>query len=120
MLGEWSIVKLVKVPSKILGMPARKVIVIGLLVVTSTLVIVDLNRTPSAATPRADGKCQFEVKDELNVRSGPAADQSVAGKFQKGAKITGTPTVQNGFRQLADGKWASNEFLAPVQGSECN
>jgi hypothetical protein len=43
----------------------------------------------------------------------------IVGKYLKDAQVDAMPVVQNGFRQLGPGKWASTQFLTPTSGSHC-
>jgi hypothetical protein len=68
-----------------------------------------------------DGSCRFEVTaDVLNIRveADPNAD-AVGAPLARGEEVTATPTVVDGFRRLDDGRWAADQFLAPVPGSVC-
>lgn len=65
--------------------------------------------------------CQFEVTiDNLNVRPAPSLDNAPAQTFNRGTRIVGTVTTQNGYRELKGGLWALDQHLAPVPGSPCN
>lgn len=75
----------------------------------------------SAAETTADAtQCRVTVvADVLNVRAAPALDAPIVGKFTKDAETDADKLVENGFRKLADDRWAANEFLAPKQGHDC-
>ena len=102
------------------GLTKRMLIVIGLVVVVALMVIVQNNKK-SGAQPTGNtssGACQMQVTaDSLNIRSGPDNTATVVGKLSTGAMTAGTGTVQNGYRELSTGHWASNQFLKPVSGS---
>ncbi|EQD83458.1 hypothetical protein A8924_6986 [Saccharopolyspora erythraea NRRL 2338] len=64
--------------------------------------------------------CEFQVNaDVLNVRAGPATGEKQVDSLLNGAKVRGTPTVVNGFRDLGGGRWAADEFLTRKPGSKC-
>ena len=70
----------------------------------------------------ADGStgCQLEVAaDELNVRSGPSPDAVLVQVLARGDKVDGTHVVTDGFRELEGGRWAANQFLTPLPGTNC-
>ncbi len=65
--------------------------------------------------------CQVEVTTEqLNVRSGPSQDYELVGTLSRGERVDATLVVVAGFRELEDQRWASNEFLTPVPGTDCS
>ena len=101
------------------GLSKRMLIVIGLLVVVALALIVQNNKKGTAQTGGSSaGGCQVQVTaDVLNVRSGPNDTAGVVGKLTTGAVTAGTSTVQNGYRELSTGHWASNQFLKAVSGS---
>ncbi len=70
----------------------------------------------------ADGStgCQLEVTaDELNVRTGPSPGAALVETLPRGAQIDGTRVVTDGFRQLEEGRWAADQFLTPLPGTNC-
>ncbi|MGH3588004.1 MAG: hypothetical protein ACRDQ0_16975 [Pseudonocardia sp.] len=70
----------------------------------------------------ADGStgCQLEVTaDELSIRSGPSADAALVETVLRGARIDGTRVVTDGYRQLEEGRWASDQYLTPLPGTNC-
>jgi len=104
----------------VFGLSKRMLIVIGLLVVVALLLVVQNNKK-SGAQPsgsNSSGACQMQVTaDVLNIRSGPDNTATVVGKLNTGALTAGTSTVQNGYRELSTGHWASNQFLKTVSGA---
>jgi hypothetical protein len=71
----------------------------------------------------ADGStgCTLEVTtDQLNVRSGPSQDAELLDALHRGDRVDGTTVVTAGFRELEGSRWASNQFLTPVPGTNCN
>jgi hypothetical protein len=70
----------------------------------------------------ADGStgCQLEVAaDELNVRSGPSQEAALVETLTRGTRVDGTRVVTDGFRELEDGRWAADQFLTPLPGTNC-
>lgn len=70
----------------------------------------------------ADGStgCQLEVTaEELNIRVGPTQDAELLDQLVRGDRVDGTRLVTDGFRELEDGRWAADQFLTPVPGSDC-
>jgi hypothetical protein len=75
------------------------------------------------APTQADGStgCTLEVTtEELNVRAGPSQNAELLDALRLGERVDGTSVVTDGFRQLEDDRWASNQYLAPVAGSSCS
>jgi hypothetical protein len=70
----------------------------------------------------ADGStgCQLEVTtDQLNVRNGPSQGAALVETLPRGAHIDGTRVVTDGFRELEEGRWAADQFLTPLPGTNC-
>ncbi|MBM7770181.1 hypothetical protein JOD54_000385 [Actinokineospora baliensis] len=66
------------------------------------------------------GGCRVAVTaDVLNVRAKPEAAAEIVGKFKSGAESDADKLVQNGYRKLGENRWASNEFLKPLEGRDC-
>ena len=64
--------------------------------------------------------CQLEVSaDELDVRSGPSRDAPLVEVLTKGKRVDGTRVVTDGFRELGSGRWAANQSLTPLVGTNC-
>jgi len=81
----------------------------------------DGNHREGAAEPAADAtQCRVTVNaDVLNVRAAPTMDAPIVGKFTKDAETDADTLVENGFRRLADERWAANEYLTPKAGHDC-
>lgn len=82
-----------------------------------------LDASEATTAPAADGTpCQFEVTiDNLNVRSEPTLDGNAPVQtLSRGQVVAGTPTVQNGYRELQGGLWALNQHLVLAPGSTCS
>jgi hypothetical protein len=102
----------------VFGLSRRVLIVIGLVVVAALLVIQNNKKPGAASTGNSSGACQVQVTaDQLNVRSGPDNTAAVVGKLNTGSVSAAQSTVQNGFRELSNGHWASTQFLKVVSGS---
>ena len=89
-------------------------------VVLALLAILD--RGGLNAITVADGStgCQLEVTtDQLNVRSGPSPGAVLVETLPRGAHVDGTRVVTDGFRQLEEGRWAADQFLNPLPGTNC-
>ena len=94
------------------------VIVIGLFL--AILSMIDSGGSTKPASPAPATTCSFTVNaDAVNVRTGATASSPSVQKLSRGQTVVATPTVTNGFRQLADGTWVLNELLTPVPGSTC-
>jgi hypothetical protein len=94
------------------------VIVIGLLL--TFLSIIDRGGLSSVRTATAGASCSFTVDgDGVNVRDQATATSAQVQQLAKGTTVTGTSTVTNGFRQLADGDWVLDGYLTPVSGTTC-
>jgi uncharacterized protein YgiM (DUF1202 family) len=94
------------------------VIVIGVLL--TLLSIIDRGGVDAVRSAVAGTTCSFTVTgDEVNVRSDATSTSVPVQKLGKGATITATTTVTNGFRQLADGTWVLDGYLTPVPGTTC-
>jgi hypothetical protein len=81
-----------------------------------------LDRGGFSEVPGADGStgCQLEVvADELNVRTGPSQEATLVETLRRGAVIDGTRVVTDGFRELEEGRWAADQFLTPLPGTNC-
>jgi hypothetical protein len=66
-------------------------------------------------------QCRIEsTVDGLNIRSAPALNPgNVVGELNQGEVSNAAKVVQNGFRKLAEGRWVSEEFAKPVEGTNC-
>jgi hypothetical protein len=94
------------------------VIVVGLLL--AFLSIIDRGGFAAVRSAPTGSSCSFTVTgDGVNVRSQATATSPQVQQLTKGTTVTGTPTVSNGFRQLADGDWVLDGYLTPVSGTTC-
>ena len=80
--------------------------------------IIDRGGLDAVAGGRATPRCGFTVNgDDVNVRTEASASSPSVQKLAKGQSVSGTKTVTNGFRQLADGNWVLDGYLTPVPGN---
>jgi hypothetical protein len=89
-------------------------------VVLALLAIID--RGGLSEITAADGStgCQLEVAaDQLNVRNGPSEGAVLVETLTRGTRVDGTRVVTDGFRQLEEGRWAADQFLTPLPGTNC-
>ncbi|MBA2310553.1 MAG: SH3 domain-containing protein [Pseudonocardiales bacterium] len=64
--------------------------------------------------------CRVEViGDTLNVRTEPSVAAPVAETLRRGDLRPAQKVTLNGFRKLADNRWASEQFLRTVPGANC-
>jgi hypothetical protein len=104
----------------VLGIPKRVLIIFLVLVGVGIIYLMSANKHASAGATGASSGCQVTVTaDVLNVRSAPDPNAAIVGKFKQNAQTGAETQVQNGFRKLADNKWAAADFLKPVSGSNC-
>lgn len=71
--------------------------------------------------PASSAACSFTVSaDTLNVRGGPEMSEPIIAKYKQGTEVHAQHDLQNGFRKLSEGRWAAEQYLAPVSGSTCS
>ncbi|MGH3829437.1 MAG: SH3 domain-containing protein [Pseudonocardiaceae bacterium] len=74
------------------------------------------NETGSSGT----GSCRVTVTaDSLNVRSSPDSFGSVVQTYSRGEIVSAERTILNDYRQLGPDRWAAQEYLDPMPGSNC-
>jgi|SRR5215470_550196 len=80
------------------------------------------NKQPQDAAAAVNPtQCRVTVTaDVLNVRAAPAMDAPVVDKYLKNAEVSADKVVENGFRKIANEKWASDQYLAPKAGHDCS
>lgn len=105
----------------ILGIPKRILIIVAVLVGIGIIYVLGVDKRASeGATGGGSTGCKVTVTaDVLNVRAAPDVHADIVGKFNQNAQTGAEPVVQNGFRKLADDKWASADYLKPVDGTNC-
>jgi hypothetical protein len=104
----------------VLGIPKRVLTVVVVLVVVGIIYVVGVSKSSSQGVTGGSTGCKVTVTaDVLNVRSAPDPSAPIVGKFNHNAQTGAEPQVQNGFRKLADNKWAKTDFLQPVSGTNC-
>jgi hypothetical protein len=104
----------------ILGIPKKALIIIATLVGLLLIYSMGADKGSAGASGGSPTGCKVAVTaDVLNARSAPVATAEIVGKYNKDAQIDAQPVVQDGFRKIADNKWAKTEFLTPLAGSNC-
>ncbi|HKS49489.1 MAG TPA: SH3 domain-containing protein [Amycolatopsis sp.] len=105
----------------ILGIPKRTLIILAVLAGIGLIYVLGMDKKASvSATGGGSPGCRVTVTaDVLNVRSAPDPNAQIVGKFNQNAEAAAEPVVQNGWRKLAENKWAKTEFLKPVDGTNC-
>jgi uncharacterized protein YgiM (DUF1202 family) len=94
------------------------VIIIGLFL--AVLSMIDRGGLGEATAVVQGKACSFTVNaDAVNVRTGATAASPSVQKLERGQTVVATKTVDNGFRQMADGTWVLDNLLTPVPGSAC-
>ncbi|OZM75297.1 hypothetical protein CFN78_01935 [Amycolatopsis antarctica] len=103
-----------------LGVP-KKVLVVAAIVVAAGWMYLQGGRQESgAAEGGPPSACRMTVDaDVLNVRSASNAGAEIVGKLKQDAETNAEPLVENGFRKLAENRWAAEEFLVPVAQARC-
>jgi uncharacterized membrane protein len=103
----------------VFGISKRALIVFGVLVLVVVVFVIQ-NKGKSNAQTGADsgsGSCQVQVTaTQLNVRETASGTAKVVDKLVSGNTSSATTTVQDGFRELSTGRWASDQFLKKVSG----
>ncbi|PWV70872.1 SH3 domain-containing protein [Prauserella marina] len=108
-----------------LGIVSKKtLIILGVLVGVVVIFAIGSDQRSSGAEQGGGGQpsagCTVTVTaDVLNVRSAPGTGSAIVGKYNAGARVEASGEVQDGFRELGDGRWASDDFLEPVEGARC-
>lgn len=102
------------------GLSNRAMILIGGGAAVMALLVYG-DKPPQDAAAAADPtQCRVLVTaDVLNVRAAPALEAPIVGKFLKDAETNADKIVENGFRKIADDRWAATEFLVPKEGYDC-
>jgi hypothetical protein len=89
-------------------------------VVLALLAIIDRGGLGSVTAANGSTGCQVEVvTDQLNVRSGPSQGAALVDTRPRGTRVDATRVVTDGFRELEDGRWAADQYLSPLPGSDC-
>jgi hypothetical protein len=62
-----------------------------------------------------DSPCRVQVTAEtLPTRSDADSGAGKVSELKRNQLVGATPTVRNGYRQLADGNWALSQYLQPL------
>jgi hypothetical protein len=89
-------------------------------VALALLAIVDRGGLGAITAANGSTSCQLEVvTDQLNVRNGPSPGAALVETLTRGMRVDGTKVVTDGFRELEEGRWALDQYLAPQPGSDC-
>lgn len=97
-------------------------------VVLTILVLIDSGEFGRSTGVRADGStgCVMLVQGiesgQLNVRAAPDGNAGLVEQTDplvNGDQVDARLAVTNGYRQLADGNWASADYLTTKPGSTC-
>jgi len=87
-------------------------------VVLGVLVLIDNGSLSSSSA--LNTACRVEVTaDNLNVRANPEPNAATTTVLHRGDLHGAETTVQSGYRLLAGGGWALDDFLRPLPGSKC-
>ncbi|WP_199435152.1 SH3 domain-containing protein [Qaidamihabitans albus] len=107
----------------VLGIPKKTLMLVAILAGIVVLYVMGSDRQASEAeSGSGPAGCRVAVTaDVLNVRAAPGMDAEIVGKYKQDAETDADAVVRNGFRRLAENRWAADEFLKPVGGStrEC-
>lgn len=96
------------------------VVVVG--AVLAVVALVDRGGLAGGAVdPPGDGSsaCRLVAPDGVNIRSAPSQDGDLLDTVPAGTVVEGTRDVTDGFRQLTDGRWASDGLLTPLPDTNC-
>jgi hypothetical protein len=95
-------------------------VVVGALAIPK-LISDNSNGKPETDTTTSDVPCRVTVTvDGMNVRSSPSLDpETVVDKLNLGEELYAEKIVQNGYRKLAEDRWASLDLLQTVSGYDC-
>ncbi|SFQ23542.1 hypothetical protein SAMN05421810_105291 [Amycolatopsis arida] len=109
-----------------LGIPKRVIIVVALVAAVVLIYAMGADRRSSegaeggGANPGGPSGCRVAVTaDILNVRAEPHLGAEIVGKYKQHAQADAEPVVENGFRKLAENRWAADEYLRPLDGTRC-
>lgn len=78
--------------------------------------------SPRESEANRPESCSLQVTaDTLNVRSGPGTQHPVVDVLTAEVVVEGVPAaaVEGGFRQLGPDRWAAEQYLVPMPGSNC-
>jgi hypothetical protein len=104
----------------ILGIPKRILIIIAVLAGIGLIYVMGSDKRASEGATGGSTGCKVTVTaDVLNVRAAPDPNAEIVGKFNQNAETGAEIQIENGFRKLAENKWAKTEFLKPVDGTNC-
>ena len=104
----------------ILGIPKRILTIIAVLAGIGLIYVMSSDKRASEGATGGSTGCKVTVTaDVLNVRAAPDPTAQIVGKFNQNAETGAEIQIENGFRKLAENKWAKADFLKPVDGTNC-
>jgi hypothetical protein len=104
----------------VFGLSKRGMALIGGGAAVLALMVYGDEQPQNAEAAANPAECRVTVTaDVLNVRATPALDAPIVGKFLKDAETSADKIVENGFRKIANDRWAAEEFLMPKEGHDC-
>jgi uncharacterized protein YgiM (DUF1202 family) len=96
-------------------------VVLGLAIIYTTGSEQRRSDAESGGAPGGQESCTVVVTaDVLNVRSGPSTDHEIVDRLRQDDEIEATTDTRDGFRRIGDEKWASDDYLEPVDGADCD
>lgn len=97
----------------------KKSLLIGVALV-GVVILYALGADRESSGSEGTAGCQVKVNaDILNVRAAPNLNAEIVGKFEQDAETEAQALVRNGFRKIADNRWAAERFLEPLEGANC-
>lgn len=102
----------------VLKTPRRAIV--GAAVVVGVIVLSSSNESDADRPVPPPAPCSLKVTaDTLNVRSGPGTQHPVVSTLTADAVVEADLVTESGFRQLGPNRWAAEQYLALVPGSNC-
>ena len=102
----------------ILKTPRR--VIVGAAVVVGVIVLSSQNESDADRPVSPPAACSLKVTaDTLNVRSGPGTQHPVVDVLRADAVVEAALVTEAGFRQLGPDRWAAEQYLDLVPGSNC-
>ncbi len=108
-----------------LGIPKRVVVVAATVLGLAIIYSAGSEQRESEADS-GDGRdgaasaCRVVVTaDVLHVRAGPGTEHAIVDRMRADAEADATDEVRDGFRRITGERWAADEFLRPVEGTDC-
>ncbi|MFC4853397.1 SH3 domain-containing protein [Actinophytocola glycyrrhizae] len=93
---------------------------VGLLYVQGADQRREQGRDGAPASSETSACRMVSTADGVRVRSAPAIDPAnVVDELAAGEEADASIEVRNNFRKLDEGRWASEDFLRPLDGTTC-